>query len=53
MEFQCRLGTPQGDSVDLSSEVVAMLAAKTAVRANANVLRTEADLSRSVLDLIG
>jgi hypothetical protein len=47
------LGTPQGDSVDLSAEAVAMLVARTAVQANVNVLRTEAEVSRSLLDLLG
>jgi flagellar basal body rod protein FlgC len=47
------LGTPQGDSVDLSTEIVAMLSAKTAAQANLNLLRTEADISASVLNLLG
>jgi hypothetical protein len=47
------LGTPQGDSVDLTAEVMAMLVAKNTVQANVNVLRSEADLSRTLLDLLG
>ncbi len=47
------VGTPQGDAVDLSAEVVTMLAAKIAVQANANVVRTEAAVSKSLVDLLG
>ena len=47
------VGTPQGDAVDLSSEVVTMLGAKIAVQANANVIRSEAALSKSLIDLLG
>jgi hypothetical protein len=46
------LGAPEGDSVDLSAEAVAMLAAKTAVQVNVNVARAEADLSRTLLDIL-
>jgi flagellar basal body rod protein FlgG len=48
-----KVGFPEGDSVDLSAEMVAMMVAKTAVQANANVLRAEADLSRSIVNLLG
>jgi flagellar basal body rod protein FlgC len=46
------LGTPQGDTVDISAEAVAMLSARNAAQANINMLRTEADLSASVMSLL-
>ena len=47
------VGTPQGDAVDLSSEIVTVLGAKIAAQANANVIRSEAALSKSLIDLLG
>ncbi len=44
---------PAADAVDLSTEAVAMLSAKTAFQANANVLRTEVELSRNLIDMLG
>ena len=46
------LGSPQGDAMDLSGEAVALLTAKTSMQANLNVLRTEANLSRSIVNLL-
>ena len=40
------------DSVDLSVEMVALIEARLAHQANANVLRAEAETSRVLLDLL-
>lgn len=45
--------SPESDQVDLSQEAVNLLAARTAFQANANVVKTESELSRSVLDMLG
>lgn len=42
----------QSDSVDLSTEAVALLSAKAAFSANAAVLKTETDLSKNLVDLL-
>jgi hypothetical protein len=43
---------PRGDAVDLSEVAVSLLTARTAVQANVNVIRTEAELSRALVDLL-
>ena len=44
---------PQSDAVDLSAEAVAMMTARTAFAANAQVARTELELTRNLVDLLG
>lgn len=44
---------PQSDALDLSQEAVAMLSARTAFQANAEVACTEMELSRNLVDLLG
>ena len=44
---------PQSDAVDLSQEAVAMLSARTAFQANAQVARTEIEMNRNLVDLLG
>jgi len=46
-------GDAAGDSVDLSAEAVALLAAKNDFRANANVVHAEDDVYRSLLKMAG
>jgi len=46
------LGFP-GDTVDLSSEMVDLLQSKNDFEANANVLRTEDQMTKNVLDVLG
>jgi flagellar basal body rod protein FlgC len=43
----------QGDSVDLSAEMVALMTAKNGFDANVTVARTEDEMSRSLLKLVG
>jgi flagellar basal body rod protein FlgC len=45
-------GFAGGDSVDLSSEMVALLQARSSVAANVNVARTEDQMSKSLLSLL-
>jgi hypothetical protein len=48
-----RTGFPGGgDTVDLSSEAVALIEARNSFAANANVVRTEDQLTRSLLDIV-
>jgi flagellar basal body rod protein FlgG len=47
------IGTPQGDSVDLSAEMVALIQAKNNFAANAKVTQTLDEVTKSLLDLIG
>ena len=42
-----------GDSVDLSSEMVALLQARNSVQTDVNVVRTEDQMTRSLLNLVG
>lgn len=47
-------GFPGGsDSVDLSSEMVALLQARSSAKANVNVVRAEDQMTRSLLNMIG
>jgi flagellar basal body rod protein FlgG len=43
---------PQGDTVDLSSDMVALLQARQNFEANAKALHTENDLTKTMLDTI-
>lgn len=42
-----------GDWVDLSAAAVALLTARTSVQANVNVIRTQDEISRTLIDLLG
>lgn len=46
-------GTDQGDSVDLSSDAVALLVAKQNFESNVKVIQTGADLTKNLLNLMG
>jgi len=45
-------GSPQGDTVDLSAEAVAMIEAKIAYQANTQVLRTGDQMSKALVDVL-
>jgi flagellar basal body rod protein FlgG len=47
------LGTPAGDSVDLSAEMVALIQAKNNFGANVRVAQTMDEVTQSLLNLIG
>lgn len=42
-----------GDSVDLSTEMVALLQARNSVQTDVNVVRTEDQMTRSLLNMVG
>lgn len=42
-----------GDTLDLSSEMVALIEAKRTFQTNAKVIQSEDDLTKSLLNLIG
>jgi len=44
--------SPDGDTVDLSAEVVALLSAKNAFAAGIKVLRTADEMQRQTIDLL-
>jgi flagellar hook protein FlgE len=46
-------GTPGGDSVDLSAEMIAMMQAKNSFAVNTKVAQTEDQVTRSLLNLLG
>lgn len=46
-------GSPEGDSVDLSAEMVALIVARNSFRANGNVARAEDQMTRALLDVLG
>ncbi len=46
-------GFAGGDTVDLSSEMVALLQARNDVAANVNVVRVEDQMTKSLLDMLG
>ncbi len=46
-------GSPEGDSVDLSTEMIALIVARNSFRANANAARAEDQMARALLDLLG
>jgi flagellar hook protein FlgE len=46
-------GSPEGDSVDLSAEAVAMIEAKITYQANASLLRTGGELAKALIDVLG
>ena len=46
------LNTP-GDSVDLSSEMVALIQARASFTANTKVIKTEDQMAKSLLDMVG
>jgi len=43
----------QGDSVDMSTEMVALMTARSSFEANVKVAQTEDQMSRSVLSILG
>jgi flagellar hook protein FlgE len=47
------VSSPEGDQVDLSAEMVALMAAKQSFQASAKVVATADDLSRATIDLLG
>jgi len=44
--------TPQGDTVDLSSEMVSLMQARNDFATNVKVLQTEDDLTKSLLNIV-
>jgi flagellar hook protein FlgE len=46
-------GNPTGDSVDLSSDAVALIQAKNDFAANIKVAQTEDQLTKSLLSIVG
>jgi len=47
-----QLGTPAGDSVDLSSEMVNLIQAKNDFKANVASAKVEDQMTRSLLDIV-
>jgi hypothetical protein len=47
------IGTPSGDTVDLSAEMVAMIQAKNDFGANVKAAQTMDEVSRSTLEIVG
>lgn len=48
-----KTGPSDGDTVDLSAEMVELLKARRNFHANANVVRTEAEVEKTVLNILG
>jgi len=48
-----KAGSSEGDSVELSKEMVELLRQRREFQANATVIRTEDDTSKNFLDLVG
>jgi hypothetical protein len=46
-------GDPASDSIDLSAEMVALLEARTNFALNAQVVRSEAQVANSLIDILG
>lgn len=46
-------GSPEGDTVDLSAEAVAMIEAKNAYQANLQVLRSSDEMTGMLLNVMG
>jgi flagellar hook protein FlgE len=46
-------GSPTGNSVDLSADAVALIQAKNDFAANINVAKTEDQLTKSLLSILG
>jgi hypothetical protein len=47
------LGSAPGDSVSLSSQAVAVIASRDSFTANADVLRTDDQMTKSLLNILG
>lgn len=45
--------TPEGDSVDLSAEMVSLIEARNAFAANTKVIKTEDQVTQNLFNLLG